>query len=409
MNYLIKELAKRIFPFIPRWLKKLLYGRYERRYEGIEQYTPDNKAHSKKRLLFYHKSGLSFGGTEKFLQILAKHLNKKKYDVYFMYAPKLGEGRKRYLDQSLINFIPFSYQGVSLEYPFYLKEMKPTLTEVLIQNNIDQIITAGSGYSEYPINTTDKIPIIMINIFGSPSTKKNIVKQISISNEVQNKILSIVQKEKCEVMYIPSEKPPGDSESNGQKLRLTLGLHQGHMIFGRIGRADDTIFDPIGIKAFQKVVKKYPQTHYLIMSPPPIVLKMVKENDIPNMHFLDSTSEEEMIWGFHFAIDALAHFRNDGESCGLNIIESMIAGKPIITHRSHIWNAHLEYLDDSFARVAEKDNVEQYASYMEEFILLKENNKLGEMGLKAKNKSKMFLIENNIKRFEGWIDESIVE
>ena len=40
------------------------------------------------RVLFYQLSGMSFGGTEKNLQILAKHLSPDKYDVFFMYSSK---------------------------------------------------------------------------------------------------------------------------------------------------------------------------------------------------------------------------------------------------------------------------------------------------------------------------------
>jgi glycosyltransferase involved in cell wall biosynthesis len=135
---------------------------------------------------------------------------------------------------------------------------------------------------------------------------------------------------------------------------------------------------------------------------------MVEREQIPNVHFLPSSAKEEDVWAFHQSIDAVAHFRNDGESFGLNIVESMLCGKPVITHRSHIWNAHLEYLEPAFSRVANKDNVDTYASFMKEFTLLKQQGKLKELGEKAREKSEEFLIENQIVRFEKLVDESIV-
>ena len=110
------------------------------------------------------------------------------------------------------------------------------------------------------------------------------------------------------------------------------------------------------------------------MSAPPILEKIVSDEKIPNVHFLDPSADENDIWGFHYSIDALAHFRYDGETFGLNIAESMYAGNPILSHKSHIWNAHLEYLNDSFSRVSEVGDVNSYAKSMIEFINIKQHN-----------------------------------
>lgn len=417
----MKNFFKKIFPYIPVFLRRILYGFYENFYafkcwmrekkrnfwkKRVHGANTDSKT-NKKRILFYHPAGLGFGGTEKSLQIVSKHLDKEKYEIYYMYAPKITKGRKPYLENSNINFIPFSFTEKETTYPFYIKNMEPRLPEVIGKNKIDLLITAGTGYAEYPFNIIRNIPILLVNIFGSPSTQKNIRKHISISKEVEKKIRPIVHRSKCEVMYIPSEKPRADYVEKGIALRNSLGLYSNDVVFGRIGRADDGIFDPIGIDAFKKVVRKYPEAHYIIQSPPPMLIKKVAEENIPNVYFLEPSSDEGKIWAFHFALDILAHFRLDGESCGLNIIESMIANNPIITHRSHIWNAHLEYLDESFSRVANKDAVNEYAKYMEEFLLIKKIGGLHQLGLKAKESGEKFLIENNIARWEKWIDEIV--
>ena len=55
---------------------------------------------------FYHINSLSHAGTEKFLQILAKYLDKNKFDVYYLYPRKNNEGsielssRYKYLEIS---------------------------------------------------------------------------------------------------------------------------------------------------------------------------------------------------------------------------------------------------------------------------------------------------------------------
>ena len=180
------------------------------------------------------------------------------------------------------------------------------------------------------------------------------------------------------------------------------------MVFGRIGRSDDSIFDPIGLLAFSIAVKTNPDIHYLIMSPADAAKKLVIEKKILNVHWLEPSYLEEDVWAFHQAIDVLAHFRNDGESFGLNIAESMLVGNPILTHRSHIWNAHLEYLDSSFSRYSEKDDYAQYAKNMIEFASLNTTGALKEMGQKAKEKAeKLFLIENIIGKYENIINEAV--
>ena len=163
-------------------------------------------------------------------------------------------------------------------------------------------------------------------------------------------------------------------KERGKQIRKEFGISDNDFVFGRIGRNADSIFDPIGIRSFQKILKEFPKAHYIIMSSPPILAKIVHDENIPNVHFLPPSGDELSIWGFHYAIDCLAHFRYDGETFGLNIAESMYAGNPIISHRSHIWNAHTEYLSSSFARVAKEDDVEMFASYMKEFISIKEND-----------------------------------
>ena len=370
----------------------------------------------KPRILFYHISGLSFGGTEKFLQILAKHINHQKYDVYFMYSPKPRQNsnlirldeRLTYFKDLPINLITFDFLYLEDKYPYFIKGMSPSIFEIIKKYNIDLLVTAGSGYSEFPINLIRNIPIIMLNIFGSPSVQKNIIHHICISHTVAVKVSRVVPKEKLKVMYILSEGPTKNSQKLGFDLRRKLKIKDNEIVFGRIGRASDSIFDSIGIYAFQKVVREKPWIHYLIMAPPPMLKKIVEDEKILNVHFLNPSAKEEDVWTFHQAIDVMAHFRKDGESFGLNIAEAMLCGRPIITHKSHIWNAHLEYLEESFSKVAEIGDVEQYAKYIRFFADDRDKKIIKKMGELARQKAEpLFLIKNNIEQFEKWLDETL--
>jgi glycosyltransferase involved in cell wall biosynthesis len=431
----IKAFAKHILKKIPYPLNTSILRAYELYYSRAVTHrlskeqreilkkinstkTLPRSAEKKTRILFYHISGLSSGGTEKFLQIIAKHLDRSKFDVFFMYSPKPRsssggirlDSRKSYLPEDT-TLVEFDYTEIEQKYPYFVVDQKPTIHEIIEEHNIDLVCTAGSGYTEYPINTITKVPIVLINIFGSPSVQPNIKKHISISHAVDAMIKPYISADKREVIYIQSEDPLKTYSSSQIKemrkaTRAKFNIPEDAFVFGRIGRADDNIFDPIGINAFEQVVKKYPSAHYLIMSTPPILEKIVKERNIPNVHFLPPSGLEADVWSFHFAIDTLAHFRLDGESFGLNIAESMIAGNPIITHKSHIWNAHLEYLDPSFSFVVEKDDVDGYVKAMESLI---KNATLGEDGKMAikvmqdkarEQAEKLFLIEGSIRKIE---------
>jgi len=415
----MRTAIKKIFNLLPVNVRRIILRSYEKKYAGknisFKKELEKDGNTGVKNILFYHVSGLSFGGTEKFLQIIAKHINPKKYRVFFMYSPQARSssssnwaGRKKYLENIGITFVPFSYDSMSKKYPYEVKNMRPSFAEIIEKEKIDLVVTAGSGYSEYPFNQISSPLIILINIFGSPNTQPNIVNNICISHAVAEKIRPIVPEAKISIMYILSEGPDSDAITRGKNIRTQYGIKETDTVFGRIGRADNAIFDEIGIRAFQKIIKTDSSAHYFIMSPPPVLIEIVEKENIPNVHFLAQSSDEKDIWAFHASLDALAHFRKDGESCGLNIAESMLSGKPVISHRSAQWNAHAEYLEPEFSRIAEINNADQYADYLREFIALKKTGQLENMGKSAKAKAeRIFLVTNNIARIETWIDSAL--
>lgn len=381
----MRNFIKKILLSSPLFLRKFLlwvnetYFALQSKYKERKEYPAlSDKAQKDtaiKNILIYHISGLTFGGTEKNLQLIANGLS-DTYNIFFMCALKDEENSRRGFLKPAVTLIPFTYSSKEQKFPYFIHGMSPHVKDILATYNIDLFISADSGHSQYPFNTIKNIPILFINIFGSPAIQKNIVSTVFISPTVQRHAEVYTGNKKGNTsLCIPVVPPSEKIQQEMPSLRKKLGLLDSDFVFGRIGRNADSIFDPIGIRAFQKIVKEFPSAHYLIMSPPPILEKIVQDEHIPNVHFLPPSGDENNIWAFHYAIDCLAHFRLDGETFGLNIAESMFAGNPIITHASHIWNAHIEYLSSSsFARIAEQNNVEQYASFMKEYILLKKDN-----------------------------------
>lgn len=404
---------KKIFYLLPKPLRRSIvrsiellacaYIKIKTKHIKIEKKISSNKTN----ILIYHISALSFGGTEKNLQMIAKYLDKNKYNVFLMHGTNTKKNRLDYLKNSDVQIIHFEYEKIQSRWPYFIHNMNPLLETIINENKIDCIITATPGQTIYPLINIKNIPIILINIFGSFSLQKNIIKHVCISEEVKTLAKRVVSEDKLIVQYIPSEKPIINPDK-AKALQEKFNIQDTDLVFGRIGRSDDSIFDPIALLAFEIAVKTNPHIHYIIMSPANLAKKLVGKNNIPNVHWLEPSYKEEDVWIFHQAIDVLAHFRMDGESFGLNIAESMLVGNPILTHKSHIWNAHLEYLDDSFSLYSKKDNYKKYAENMLTFIKYHQENKLKSMGQKAKEKGeKLFLIENIINKYEKIIEEAI--
>lgn len=349
-----------------------------------ERYVSRN---DKKNILIYAINGLSHGGTEKNLQLIADSLA-EDCNVFFMYGNEAESSNRKEVLDDRITFIPFSYTQNEVAVPHKLHDMQPHIKDVVREHAIELLITASPGYSHYPWNVITDIPIVLLNIFGAPTLQKNVKKIIYNSSTTKNhaeKWIGIDHR--AEVRYAPLYTLPDDNVHElGRELRNKLHIPETDFVFGRIGRADDSIFDPIGIRAWQSIAHTYPNAHLVVMSPASALIKIVKTEYIPRVHFLPPSGQENDVWAFHAALDAFAHFRYDGETSGVAIAESITIGNPVISHRSRIWNAHVEYLNTDFARIADIDDVGAYASYMEEFMELASTNKAKWHQMRAKAK-----------------------
>jgi glycosyltransferase involved in cell wall biosynthesis len=377
----------------------------------------DRPKKKKPRVLFFYVYGLAYGGTSSMMQIFAKHLNKDKYDAFLMYSKQVDtstgmslptDTRLQYILDGKVFPIPFDYESVGKTHPYYIKGMSPNFFKILKDFDIDLLVAAGAGHAEFPFSVVSNIPIMILNVFGMPNLQKNVTYHLCISQEVADKLSPIVPREKVKVTYVPTDGPL-EMREQGMAIRRSLNIKNEEIVFGRIGRNTDGIFDPIGILAFEKVVAKFPNIHYLIVGAAPALTKIINKHKIPNVHFLPEIGTKEDLWAFYYALDVYAHFRHDGESFGLNLVEAMYAGLPVVSHRSSIWNAHLEYLDPSFSFVADLDNLDQYTQALEFFAKDKHKSQIKFMGEKAKTAAEKFHIKNHIGDFEKMVEDSLAK
>jgi len=334
----------------------------------------------KHNILFYHDTGLYYGSTEKLLQTIAKNLDSNKFNVYFLYSDKkYGEPRLSYFLKSNVKLIKFNYDYKVEEEPFRIVGMKPSVMEVVDKYNIECIfLTIFSNY-QFPINIIPStIPIIIVSPFGHWCTNGNIFKTYCSGNDNVERAKKKGAKN-VENLFNPIPDPR-------DKYNIKKPISE-VIVFGRIGRPSNEIFDPISILAFKKLEDIYDdKVKYNIVAPPPDMVKLTKDLKIKNIRFFKPIINEEELARFYYDIDILAHARKDGETMGIAIAEAMMTGNPIITHKSHFHNDHLKFMDKSFARWCEPDDVNAYFENMKWFI--ENKNQIRKMGILARAKSK---------------------
>lgn len=375
MATIIKSLLLRGPLWLRRWLvflRQRLYVEQSVRFEKTAYTLPASPRVPRagiRTVLVYHINGLAHAGTEKNLQVVANALA-QDYSVLYMYGEHSHcTERARTLDER-ITLVPFQYTHNEVALPHQLHGMKPHLKCVLAQHAVDCLVTASPGYSHYPWNTVTDIPIVLLNVFGTPTTQTNVRHIIYNSRATYTHATAwIGEHAHASVLYAPiASMPPIDTRVRGAALRTRLGIADSDFCFGRIGRDSDDIFDPIAIHAWRQIAHRFPTAHFIIMSPAAALRQCVAMQDIPRVHFLEPSGAEADVWALHGASDCFAHFRRDGETSGVAIAESLMIGNPVITHRSKIWNAHLEYLNTDCARIAGADDVSEYARHMEEYL-----------------------------------------
>ncbi len=328
-------------------------------------------------ILIFDEQGFFYGSTQKLERQIAKILS-KDFKVIFAYG-KGKDGREAEELQSLgITLVPFDFRYRQAREPFKLVGMKPSIGDIIKAYNIRCVYTSVFAHYQFPINVIPaSIPLVLISPFGHYASNGGVYKTYVSGKDNCARILNRGVKN-VECFFNPlTDYPP--NIINKPPVGDTV-------VFGRMGRGEDSIFDPIALRAFKKLEDKYGKSvRYIVVNPPPGWRKIAAELGIKNMEFREPITDFETLSKFYGEIDVLAHARKDGETVGIAIGEAMLAGNPIITHKSYYHNDHLELLDKSYARWCEADDVE---AYFENMAWMVENkSQIRAMGQKARAKA----------------------
>lgn len=340
-------------------------------------------------ILIFDEQGYFYGSTQKLFRQMAKILA-KELNVFFAGGPISDQSLKKEIEDSNVKILEFCFTKKQNHEPHKLIGMKPTIIELIEQNKIECVFTTAYAHYQFPINTIPAgIPIILISPFGHYCTNGNVFKTYVSGKENASRIKHRGVKN-VQVFFNPLE----DFSPNVLNRREV----NDKVVFGRIGRGEDSIFDPIAVKAFKKLEDLYPdKVKYIIINPPPAWKTMAEQLNIKNMEFRGPITDRNVLESFYNEIDVLAHARKDGETVGMAIAEAMMSGCPILTHKSHFHNDHFEILNDSYSKFAEVDDSEKYFENMK--WMVEHKDQIRPMGQLARARAlEVFGLESQTKK-----------
>ena len=290
------------------------------------------------KIAFIKFGGMANGGTEKYLQTIAAHLPKDEFEVDFFYcdaAPYIGsdfkhldtdKSRVEYTKSHGVNLIKFDVEFKDVTKPTH-DWVNTNFFDLFDEDKYDVIQTGRSGHPEYPFIYINKTPIIdSIHLAGMGEDKANVYRTVLISQEQKSKwVRAGGDPQKGVIIPVPVEVPDYDSSSYIEEFGW-----EGKFVFGMHQRNDMHIFSPMPLDAYEEIQSD--DTAFLILGGSANHRKQVKDYQLKNVKFLDTTSDINLIHKFLNTLNVYAHGRSDGEQCSSSIIEGLSHSLPVISH-----------------------------------------------------------------------------
>lgn len=303
------------------------------------------------RVAFVKFGGLSAGGTERWLQMMAAALPRDRFDVTYFYtdaAPYIGSSlRHPGTDRHRLAFMQKA--GVRLvEIRVGAKDLTvrthdwrdTNLWEVFNPAAFDIVQAGKAGHVEFPFYQL-AMPVVEYVTLGGVDLSPNIACSIHASEWQRRQwIKAGGPAERSTVIPIPAAAPV-----TALDLRNQLGIDEGALVAGFHQRASDEIASAIPLAAFACVERS--DRHFLIMGGGESYRRQARELGLRNVRLLDHSADPAGVSMFLNTLDVFAHGRRDGEFFGAVFAEAMRHRKPCISHISDIANGHIEAIGPS--------------------------------------------------------------
>ncbi|HBF34969.1 TPA: hypothetical protein DDW35_10455, partial [Candidatus Sumerlaeota bacterium] len=293
------------------------------------------------RIAFVKFGGLSAGGTERWLQLMAANLPRDLFEVDYFYcdaAPYIGSdykhadtdpSRLQYMQDAGVHLIKFKVGKKDVTKPTH-DWVDTNFWELFDASQYDLVQTAKAGPAEYPYHLM-KIPVVeYITLSAGVDSSPNIAWSIHLSQWQRAQWYRAGGAlKRSSIIPIPVL-PPASSEN----LRAALGIPANALVAGFHQRNTEEIFSPIPLEAFAQNFTA--DRHFVIMGGAQKYREQVQQLNLRNVHFVDHAGDASKISEFLNTLDIFAHGRRDGETFGTVFAEAMIHGKPCLSHYSDI-------------------------------------------------------------------------
>ncbi len=307
-----------------------------------------------KPIVIHHLNDLTLGGTEKMVQTNMFFFDRDNTFEHYLAYKADGDLSREEFFKKILGERMLPYKGEQ-HFINIVRDKKPFI-----------IHRYSAGIPEFPFvkevkeNTEH---FVSTSTFGNQDTTIDISKVIYVSKHIQWQA-GQAGKEGHSVIGIPVYSPKSAFPWQ-EDLREELGIPADAFVFGRIGRDDENIYDPININAFAQVEEE--KTYFVLVNPSAKCRSDIEKLGIKNAKFIERTTDDKRISQFYNTIDVLAHSRKDGECSPQNVWEAFSHGKPVISHYGHPFNGHIEVIQDC-GFVVLNDDVDEYARIMKKFI-----------------------------------------
>lgn len=309
-------------------------------------------------------NGLFMGGTEKFLQIMAANVDKRKFEVdYYTTNLMRYKDREKYLRDNRVNVIKF--------HKFTDNEKYRVDTSASRWNHIDfwrkfekkeydMVQITNFSWGEHPYNAFDDENVCEFAVFAPYCRFPGVKKSILNSEWLRDRWVETGgSRDKSVVIPVPVWKPLSFGN-----MRKQLGISSDTFVCGFHQRNNDDIFSDVQLEAYKEI--ETDKTCMIVGNGSRLYREQAEDLEIKNIRFLGYLNSEYEMSKFFNTLNLYTHGRKDGETYGTVFAEAMIHGIPCISHWTDICNAMEETIGGG-GIVINRDPL-KYAETIQRFI-----------------------------------------
>lgn len=292
----------------------------------------------------YFLNGLGIGGTEKTAYLIAKYIDRKKFDItFFTYSDADMTRCAQIVDLCEILFIDRKNADFS------------------VLSDFDIVHVFQSGYPERPrpnidFNKKPNSKFIIHNVFGACDGNPSIDLDIYMSKWMMDNSYPVRGRKR---IFIDN---PVEEQVHYGSIRLP---YKSGIILGRNGRNDPGTYCDVAVRATEILNREGHNISFLLLSPPANMLADLHKYNIT--YTIAKGFEDYYISLFYNTIDVYCESRADGHTGGNVIIEAMAHRKPVVTHRVYsrpdftCYNAQCELVENYKTGIVTEPDPEKFA------------------------------------------------